>query len=189
MEVTLFIWSYCQDMKKSSLNAGTLNQGFTVFPYICVFHFSILVSVAPQKCNFVWYISKHGVAHNPMLHYRHLTFVLSSLFLAEHTSPNSLTLHKPMSDFSDGDSSACLSHVIARTGSDWTVELKTDKSMNLKFKTVTKKSLQQKGHLPLVPYCTKQRNECLYAFLSSPTDCIRTQHLDKPALPRKLNTL
>jgi hypothetical protein len=26
---TLFIWSYCQNMKKSSLNVGTLNQGFT----------------------------------------------------------------------------------------------------------------------------------------------------------------
>jgi hypothetical protein len=26
----LFIWSYCRDMKKSSLNAGTLNWGFTV---------------------------------------------------------------------------------------------------------------------------------------------------------------
>ena len=31
MEVYLFIWSYCQDMKKSSLNVGTLNWGFTVF--------------------------------------------------------------------------------------------------------------------------------------------------------------
>jgi hypothetical protein len=30
MEVTLFIWSYCRDMKKSSLNAGTLNRGYTV---------------------------------------------------------------------------------------------------------------------------------------------------------------
>jgi hypothetical protein len=35
MEVTLFIWSYCWDMKKIitksgiSLNAGTLNRGFT----------------------------------------------------------------------------------------------------------------------------------------------------------------
>jgi hypothetical protein len=37
MEVYLFIWSYCRDMKKIitksgiSLNAGTLNRGFTVF--------------------------------------------------------------------------------------------------------------------------------------------------------------
>jgi translation initiation factor 6 (eIF-6) len=36
MEVYLFIWSYCQDMKKIvtkfgiSLNVGTLNRGFTV---------------------------------------------------------------------------------------------------------------------------------------------------------------
>jgi hypothetical protein len=36
MEVTLFIWSYCRDMKKSSLNAGTLNRGFTVFPCMAV---------------------------------------------------------------------------------------------------------------------------------------------------------
>jgi hypothetical protein len=36
-----------------------------------------------------------------------------------------------------------------------------------------KKSLQQnEGHLPLVPYCTNQSSEHLYAFLSSPTDCI-----------------
>jgi hypothetical protein len=44
MEVTWFIWSYCRDMKKIiiksgiSLNAGTLNRGFTVFPIQLVVH-------------------------------------------------------------------------------------------------------------------------------------------------------
>jgi hypothetical protein len=43
MEVTLFTWSYCQDMKKIitksgiALNAGTLNRGFTVYFHAKVF--------------------------------------------------------------------------------------------------------------------------------------------------------
>ena len=31
---------------------------------ILVFNFSILVSVDTQKCSFMFYTSKHGVAHN-----------------------------------------------------------------------------------------------------------------------------
>jgi hypothetical protein len=40
MEVTLFIWSYCWDIKKIitksgiSLNVGTLNRGFTVICHL-----------------------------------------------------------------------------------------------------------------------------------------------------------
>jgi len=34
-----------------------------IFTDICVFHFSILVSVDHQKCSLVRYTSKHGVAH------------------------------------------------------------------------------------------------------------------------------
>ena len=60
-------------------------------------------------------------------------------------------------------------------GMDWTVELKIDISMKLLFTKTTQKVLQQNaGQLPLVPYCTKQCNDCLYAFISSPTDCIWT---------------
>jgi hypothetical protein len=52
---------------------------------------------------------------------------------------------------------------------DWTVELKIDISMKLKFKLVTKKSLQQnEGHLPVVPYCTNQCNERLHSFFLPP---------------------
>lgn len=43
-----------------------------------------VVSVCPQKCCMVWYTSKDGVSHNPMLHSRHLNFVLVSFFLMEH---------------------------------------------------------------------------------------------------------
>ena len=43
-----------------------------------------VVSVGPQKCCMLWYTSKDGVTHNPMLHSRHLIFVLVSLFLMEH---------------------------------------------------------------------------------------------------------
>ena len=61
----------------------------------CVFHFSILVSVDPQKCSLVQYASKHGVAHNLKLHSQHLNFVF--VFLAEYTAPNALILHMPVS--------------------------------------------------------------------------------------------
>jgi hypothetical protein len=68
-----------------------------------------------------------------------------------------------------------------------------DISMNLQFKKVTNKSLlHNKGHLPLIPYWTKQRNKHLYAVLFSPTACTCThlpQHPDKPALPRHLNIM
>jgi hypothetical protein len=58
--------------------------------------------------------------------------------------------------------------------------------MNLQFKKVKKKSLQQnkEHYLPLVPCSTNHRNKCLYSILSSPSDCIQThslQHTDKPA--------
>jgi hypothetical protein len=56
-----------------------------IFTYNCVFHSSILVLVGLQKYSLVWYTSKHGVVHSPMLHSQHLYFVLVSLFLGEHT--------------------------------------------------------------------------------------------------------
>jgi hypothetical protein len=68
-----------------------------------------------------------------------------------------------------------------------------DISMNLQFTNVMKKSLQQnKVYLPLVPYCTNQRNKRICSFLSSPTDCIWThlpQHTDKTAPPWNLNII
>jgi hypothetical protein len=51
MEVYLFIWRYCWDMKKIitkswiSLNAGTLNRGFTVFTDIPEKHSFFVFSV------------------------------------------------------------------------------------------------------------------------------------------------
>ena len=54
-----------------------------IFPDICVFRFSILVSVDPQQCRWVWFTSKHGVAHNPMLHFWQLELCFLSLCLAE----------------------------------------------------------------------------------------------------------
>jgi len=73
----------------------------------------------------------------------------------------------------------------------WTFDLKVHVSMNLQFKNIRRKSLQQNWrHLSLVLYCTNQSNIRLYAFLSSPTDCKLThlpQHQDKPALPPHLN--
>jgi hypothetical protein len=65
MEVTLFIWSYCRDMKKSSLHPGTLNRGFTVImqfsdPILYIISISVnyilnllyitLTSFAPSAC-------------------------------------------------------------------------------------------------------------------------------------------
>jgi hypothetical protein len=70
---------------------------------------------------------------------------------------------------------------------------KIDLIMTLQFKNVMKKSLQQNDkQLPLVPYCTKHRNKCLYSQLYSPTDGIWThlpQHTDKPAPTQKLNII
>jgi len=56
-----------------------------VFSDICVFYFSILMSVDPQKYSLLWYTSIHGVACNPILHSQHLNLVLLSFFVAEHT--------------------------------------------------------------------------------------------------------
>ena len=65
-----------------------------------------------------------------------------------------------------------LSHAIGPRETDWSFQLKMDLSMNVQLKKLTKKSLQQnEGHLPLVPYCTNQRNKRLHSFLFSPTDC------------------
>ena len=153
-----------------------------------MFRFSILVSVAPQKCSFVWYISKHGVAHNPILHSPHLTFVLFSLFLAEHARRRILLhcISQCLISLMLIQASALpgLSHVIARAGSGLNYWAEDRHKHELKFKIVRKKSLQQnEGHLPVVSHCTNQSNERLYSFLSPPTDCIWTQHPDKPALP------
>jgi hypothetical protein len=58
---------------------------------------------------------------------------------------------------------------------------------------VTRSLRQNEGHLPLVPYCTNQRNKNLYSFLSFPTDCIwphSPQHTGKkPAPPWNLNVI
>ena len=58
----------------------------------CVFCFSILVSVDPQNCSLVWYISERAVAHKLFLHSWRLYFVLVSSFSAEHTQ-HQILLH------------------------------------------------------------------------------------------------
>jgi len=55
------------------------------FTHICVFNVSTLLPVGSQKCSLVSYTLKHGVAHNPVLHYGYLNFVPVSLFMAEQT--------------------------------------------------------------------------------------------------------
>jgi hypothetical protein len=70
------------------------------------------------------------------------------------------------------------------------VKFKTEIRFKLKFKIVTKKSLEHsEGRFREVPYCTHQSNERLYAFFSSPIHCPRTQHPDKAPLPRNLNII
>jgi len=66
-----------------------------IFTDICVFCFSILVSVL-QKWSLVWCTLKHGVKHNPVLLSHHLNFALVSLFLSVHMTLKFLTLHKPV---------------------------------------------------------------------------------------------
>jgi hypothetical protein len=104
------------------------------------------------------------------LEFRSFFFV----FGRTNTSPNSLTLHEPVSDFSYQRLKVlhCLACRMLLLGQamNQTIEFKRDISMNLKFKVVVKKSLQQnEGHSALVPYCTNQSNERLYSFLFSPT--------------------
>jgi hypothetical protein len=154
-----------------------------------VFHLSILVSVGPQNCSLVWYTSKHGVSHKPVLHSWHLNFVLFSLFLVEHTR-HRILLHFIRCDsliVIQASALPGLPHVIARTGSGPNCWAEDRHKHEPKIKKVMQKSFQHNEHLPLVPYCTNQSSECLNAFLSSPTDCIWTQHPDKPALPQNLN--
>jgi hypothetical protein len=63
-----------------------------IFTCTCGFRFSIVVSVGSQKCSVVWCTLKHGVAHNPVLHYWRLYFVLVSLFWQNtHTTEFSYT--------------------------------------------------------------------------------------------------
>jgi hypothetical protein len=52
---SLFIWSYCQDMKKSSLNAGTLNRGFTVYRKPTTTDPTIILSTLPMEHKLVAY--------------------------------------------------------------------------------------------------------------------------------------
>ena len=66
-----------------------------IYADICVFLFSILVSDDPQQCSWVWFTSKHGITHNPMLHFWQMNYVLLSLWLAE-TAWHQI-LHKPVS--------------------------------------------------------------------------------------------
>jgi len=55
-----------------------------IFTDICMFCFSISVSVDPQKCSLVWYTLQYGVAQNPMLYSQHWNFV-SLLCLWQNT--------------------------------------------------------------------------------------------------------
>jgi hypothetical protein len=68
-------------------NAPEIHQfhnGNVTYTSACVFHFSSLVSVGPQKCSFVWHTLKDVLAHSPTLLSGHLNSILVSLFLAEH---------------------------------------------------------------------------------------------------------
>ena len=56
-----------------------------IFTHVYVLRFFSLMSAGPQKCSFVPYTMKHGLAYNTMLHSGHLNFILVSLFLVEHT--------------------------------------------------------------------------------------------------------
>jgi len=86
-----------------------------------------------------------------------------------------------------------LSHITAPRGMDLSVQLKKDRSINVQFEQLTKKSIQQnEGHLPLVPHWTNQRNKRLYLFLFSSTDHIWNhlpKHPDKPALSQHTNII
>ena len=72
-------------IKKTLLKNITSLITVVIFTDICVFCFSNLVPVDPQKCCLVWYTSKHGAAHNPILRSQCLNFVLVSLSVEEHT--------------------------------------------------------------------------------------------------------
>jgi hypothetical protein len=112
--------------------------------------------------------------------YWHLYFPLFHFSVSWCTSTQYSTHQTPTPCDSDHDSwfkhLHCLLYCmfLLWQGIDLIGELEIDISMNIQLKKKTmKKSLQQKGgHLPLVPYCTKQRNKCAYAFLSSCIDCV-----------------
>lgn len=70
--------------EKATANYHFSNYTSNIYLHFCVSPFHCNVSWTSEM-QFYWNISKHGVAHNPMLHSRHLYFVLVSLFFAEHT--------------------------------------------------------------------------------------------------------
>jgi hypothetical protein len=98
------------------------NYNSYIYLHLCVplFNFSVSCSSQKQFCMIylvTWGSTQHYVAF--------LTLVFCSCFFVfggTHTSPNSLTLHKSVSDFSDRDSSVCTAWLIACYCSDgqWT---------------------------------------------------------------------
>jgi hypothetical protein len=96
------------------------NYNSYIYLHLCVplLKFSVRCSSQMQFC--MTYLQTWG-STQPYVAFWTLDFrPLFFVFGGTHVSPNSLTLHKPVSDFSDGDTSVCtawLSHVIARTGS------------------------------------------------------------------------
>jgi hypothetical protein len=101
-----------------------------------------------------------------------------------HNKPNSFWLR---SWFKHLHHLACCMLLLGQ-GTNWTVELKIDISMN-----IMKKSLQQnKWRLPVIRYYNNHNSEHLYAFLCSVTGHVWThshQCPDNPALPSNLNIM
>ena len=159
-----------------------------------MFRLSTLVSVGPQTCSLVWYASKRGVAHSPMLRSRHLNFVLVSLFLAEHTRQRAvvhcisqlLTVIMIQASVLPG-----LSHVIAVIGKGLNCWVEDRHKHERKIQRSHEiNHCSRIWHLPLVLYCTNQSNERLYSFFTSLTDCIWyrwLQNTDKITISRNLN--
>jgi hypothetical protein len=85
------------------------NYNSYIYLHLCIPLFSFRVSCSSQmQFCITWGSTQPYVAF--------LTTWLSFFFVCfcgTHTSPNSLTLHKPVSDFSDGDSSVCTAWLIA----------------------------------------------------------------------------
>jgi hypothetical protein len=160
--------------------------------HLCVppFHFSIIWS---SEMHFlVIYLETWGGTQPyfafSILEFRFCFFV----FGGTHRAVNSFSLHNQYLTLWLWFKRLACGMLLVWHRADRTVELNIDIIMNLKLKTVTKSLQQSEGRLPVVLYCTHQSSERLYAFLTSPTDCIWNlwrQHHDKPALPRNLNII
>ena len=168
-----------------------------MFTDICVFFFSNLVSNDPQKWSLMWYTSKHCQCHchseqkclfflwrmcvrvSSMI-FQSVMFLLVAILL------NALQHNLTHSRLKRLHCLAC-QHVVALTGNEFNCCWVEDRHKHEPTVQNSHKEILTAEWRTIASGPTLQ---CLYAYLSSPTDCMWThwpQHPAKPLLPQNVN--